>query len=57
MILDRERQTLRTAASRGHPGWSRSRVEITVGEGVAGKVVQSGEPLVMDDIGDGSALH
>ena len=50
MILDRERQTLRTAASRGIPDGLASDVEIKVGEGVAGKVIQSGESLVMDDI-------
>jgi putative methionine-R-sulfoxide reductase with GAF domain len=50
MILDRERQTLRTAASRGFSPVLVEDVEIKVGEGVAGKVVQSGEPLVMNDI-------
>jgi len=50
MILDRERQTLRTAASRGFAPALVEDVEIKVGEGVAGKVVLSGEPLVMDDI-------
>jgi len=42
MILDRERQTLRTAASRGFPSDLIGDVEIKVGDGVAGKVVQSG---------------
>ena len=46
MILDRERQTLRLAASRGLPEEA-SRVEIQVGEGVAGRVVQHGEPVVL----------
>src|SRR5215831_17493968 len=44
MILDQERQTLRTAASRGFPPTLVEDVELTVGEGVADKVVLSGEP-------------
>src|SRR5262245_33243032 len=49
MILDREHQTLRTAASRGIPEGVGPEVEIAVGEGVAGRVIRSGEALVIDD--------
>src|SRR5262245_23857405 len=49
MILDRERQILRTAASRGIPEGVGPEVEIAVGEGVAGRVIRSGEALVIDD--------
>lgn len=50
MILDRDRQTLRLAASRGMPDESAAAVEVQVGEGVSGKVVQAGEAVVVDDI-------
>jgi len=43
MLLNQEELTLRIAASRGLP-------EIRVGEGIAGKVAQVGEPIIVDDI-------
>jgi signal transduction histidine kinase len=49
MILDPERQTLRTAASRGIQDELAGDGEVKVGEGVAGRVVQAGEPLLVDD--------
>lgn len=52
MLLDRERQVLRIAVGRGlgdqeHP---RGQVEVKVGEGIAGRVVQMGEPVLVEDI-------
>jgi two-component system NtrC family sensor kinase len=50
MLLDRERQTLRIAVGRGLPEGGRGPVEVKVGEGVAGKVVEMGEAVVVEDI-------
>jgi signal transduction histidine kinase len=50
MILDPERQTLRTAASRGIHDGRVSDIEVKVGEGVAGMVARAGEPLLIDDM-------
>ena len=50
MLLDRERQTLRVAVGRGLPEAGRGPVEVKVGEGVAGKVVEMGEAVVVEDI-------
>ncbi len=50
MILDRDRTVLRLAASRGIPDEVIPAVEVKVGEGVAGKVVEMGEPVLVDDI-------
>ncbi len=49
MLLDEERQTLRIAAARGLPDEALA-VEIRVGDGIAGKVVQLGEPVLVEDI-------
>ncbi len=48
MLLDPERQTLRIAASRGLQDVAG--VVIKVGEGIAGKVAQAGDPVVVEDI-------
>lgn len=50
MLLDRESQKLRIAAARGLPDEVVASAEVNVGEGIAGKVVQLGEPLLVDDI-------
>ena len=50
MLLDRDRQTLRVAVGRGLPDASRGPVEVKVGEGIAGKVVEMGEAVVVEDI-------
>jgi len=50
MILDRDRTVLKLAASRGIPDDVIPAVEVKVGEGVAGKVVEMGEPVLVDDI-------
>ena len=50
MLLDRDRQTLRIAVGRGLPEAGRGLVEVKVGEGVAGKVVEMGEAVVVEDI-------
>src|SRR6202022_722199 len=50
MILDRERTVLKLAASRGIPEEVIPAIEVRVGEGVAGKVVEMGEPVLVDDI-------
>ncbi len=50
MLLDRERQVLRVAVGRGLPAEAGTKVEVRVGEGIAGKVVQLGEPVLVEDI-------
>jgi signal transduction histidine kinase/HAMP domain-containing protein len=50
MLLDRERQTLRMAVGRGLSEDARAGVEVKVGEGIAGRVVQIGEAVLVDDI-------
>ena len=50
MLLDRERQTLRVAVGRGLQETGRGPVEVKVGEGIAGRVVEMGEAVVVEDI-------
>jgi signal transduction histidine kinase/CheY-like chemotaxis protein len=50
MILDKDGQTLRLAASRGIPDEVIDQVGVKVGEGIAGRVVQLGQPVLVDDI-------
>jgi signal transduction histidine kinase/HAMP domain-containing protein len=52
MLLDRERQVLRIAVGRGlgDQEHSRPHVEVKVGEGIAGRVVQMGEAVLVEDI-------
>jgi signal transduction histidine kinase len=52
MLLDHERQVLRVAVGRGlgDHDHSRPHVEVKVGEGIAGRVVQMGEAVLVDDI-------
>ena len=50
MICDAERRTLRTAASRGVTDELVNAVEVAIGEGVAGRVAQTGEPLLVDEM-------
>lgn len=50
MLLDRERQTLRVAVSRGLHDDVRAGVDVRVGEGIAGRVAQFGEPVLVEDI-------
>src|SRR5437016_6468562 len=50
MLLNQEELTLRIAASCGLPEGLQDEAEIRVGEGIAGKVAQVGEPIIVDDI-------
>ena len=50
MLLDHERQVLRVVAARGLPEEIVGSAEVRVGEGIAGKVVQIGEPVLVEDI-------
>ena len=50
MLLDQQRQTLRVAASRGLPDEVHEQAEVRLGEGVAGKVAQLGDAVIVDDI-------
>ncbi len=50
MLLDHERQVLRVVAARGLPDDVVGRAEVRVGEGIAGKVVQLGEAVLVEDI-------
>ena len=50
MLLNQEKQTLRIAVSRGLPEDIQDQTEVRLGEGIAGKVVQMGEPVIVEDI-------
>ena len=50
MLLDRDRQTLKVVAARGHSTEVLGGPEVRVGEGVSGKAVQLGEPVLVEDI-------
>jgi signal transduction histidine kinase/CheY-like chemotaxis protein len=50
MLLDHERKTLRVVAARGLPDDVIGQAEVRVGEGIAGKVVLLGEPVLVEDI-------
>lgn len=47
LVLDEERQELRTAASAGRPEGELREARLPVGQGMAGWVVEHGEPLVI----------
>jgi signal transduction histidine kinase/ActR/RegA family two-component response regulator len=51
MILDDETQTLRIAAAEGLDDSVVEETTMRVGEEIAGKVVQTGEPLLVEDVG------
>jgi signal transduction histidine kinase/CheY-like chemotaxis protein len=50
MLLDQQRKTLRIAASRGLPDEVHDQAEVRLGEGVAGKVAQLGDAVIVEDI-------
>ena len=50
MILDPESVTLRLAASRGVPPEVAPEAEVKMGDGVAGRVAKTGEPVQVDDV-------
>jgi signal transduction histidine kinase len=50
MLLDHERGVLRVVAAHGLPAGLVGVAEVAIGEGVAGQVVQTGEPVLVDDI-------
>src|SRR6267378_1956616 len=50
MLLDQQRNTLRIVASRGLPGEVHDQAEVRLGEGVAGKVAELGDAVIVDDI-------
>jgi signal transduction histidine kinase len=50
MLLDRERKVLRVAVGRGLQDHPRKQIEVKVGEGIAGKVVELGEPVLVENI-------
>jgi signal transduction histidine kinase len=51
MLFDRERQVLRVAVGRGlDMEHAHSQVEVKVGEGIAGKVVELGEAVLVEDV-------
>jgi signal transduction histidine kinase/CheY-like chemotaxis protein/HAMP domain-containing protein len=50
MLLDQERKTLRIAASRGLSEEVHDQAEVRLGEGVAGKVAELGDAVIVDDI-------
>ncbi len=50
MLLDPDRRTLRIAAARGLADDLVDRIAVRVGDGIAGKVAELGEPLLVQDI-------
>jgi signal transduction histidine kinase len=50
MILDAEGKTLRLSASQGIPDDVAQHATVKIGEGIAGKVVELGEPVLVEDI-------
>ncbi len=50
MLLDRDRQVLKVVVARGLPEGVLGGTEVRVGEGIAGKAVQIGEPVLVEDI-------
>jgi diguanylate cyclase (GGDEF)-like protein len=50
MLLDEQEEVLRIRAARGIPEWIQNSVVAKVGEGVAGHVIEFGEPLLVTDI-------
>jgi signal transduction histidine kinase/HAMP domain-containing protein len=50
MLLDRERQVLKVVVARGLPEDVPGAAEVRVGEGVAGRAVELGEPVLVEDI-------
>src|SRR5215470_1022020 len=50
MLLDPERKTLRIAASRGLPDEVQAETEVRLGEGIAGKVAELGDAVIVEDI-------
>jgi signal transduction histidine kinase len=50
MLLDGDGRTLRMVAARGLPDDLPPGVTVNVGEGIAGKVAELGEPVLVDDI-------
>ena len=50
MLVDKEGQALRLAASRGIQDEIASRAEVRIGEGIAGRVVELGEAVLVDDV-------
>lgn len=50
MVLDEETQTLRIRAAIGIPEETIARAEVRLGEGIAGHVAQTGEPIFVADI-------
>lgn len=51
MLFDRERQVLRVAVGRGlDMEHAHTQVEVKVGEGIAGKVVELGEAVLVEDV-------
>jgi len=50
MLLDHERRLLRVVAARGLPDGVAGSAEVRVGDGIAGKVAQFGEPVLVENI-------
>jgi signal transduction histidine kinase/CheY-like chemotaxis protein len=50
MLVDPERKTLRIAASRGLSAEVREQTEVRLGEGIAGKVAELGDAVIVEDI-------
>lgn len=51
MLLNQDKQELRILSAKGLTGDIMKRTVLKVGEGIAGRVAKTGEPLFIDDIG------
>jgi signal transduction histidine kinase/ActR/RegA family two-component response regulator len=57
MILDDDSQTLRIAAAQGLDDSVISNTTVRVGEEIAGKVVQTGEPVLVENLEEDARFH
>jgi signal transduction histidine kinase/ActR/RegA family two-component response regulator len=57
MILDDDSQTLRIAAAQGLDDSIISNTTVRVGEEIAGKVVQTGEPVLVENLEEDARFH
>ena len=57
MLLDESRQILSIAASYGLPEKLVAETRVPLGEGVSGKVALTGEPMLLNDLGDEPSLR
>jgi K+-sensing histidine kinase KdpD len=57
MLVDDSTQTLSIAAAEGLDGTGKGYNPVRIGQGVAGRVAKSGEPLLVEDVADNNPLR